>query len=114
MLAPHLSEPKQKATEQDWLEDSHGGDYMTYNLFCDGIFELTDLWCPGATAVEYEHFATSLLNRVLVKEVEEDGRTKVIYPSISYKFIPELQANEHWADKLYAEDIEDLKLQEMV
>ena len=75
---------------------------------------MTDLWCPGATAVEYEHFATSLLNRVLVKEVEgEDGRTKVIYPSISHKFIPELQANEHWADKLYAEDIQDLgKLQE--
>ena len=38
VLAPHLSESEAKiAAEQDWLEDSHGGDYMTYNLFCDGI-----------------------------------------------------------------------------
>ena len=30
-----------------------------------------------------------------------------------HKFIPELQANEHWADKLNAEDIQDPgKLQE--
>ena len=88
VVAPHLTESAAKeAVEEDWVEDSHGGNFMTYNLFCDGIFELTDLWCPGSTAVEYEHFATSLLNRILVKENEEEG--SVIHPSIGFAFVPE-------------------------
>ena len=116
VVAPHLTEAAaREAVEEDWLEDSHNGEYMTYNLFCDGIFELTDLWCPGSTAVEYEHFATSLLNRMLVKEIEEDGgkKTTVIYPSISFSFIPEEkkeapeQTKSHWTDGLSNENIQD-------
>ena len=112
VVAPHLTESAAKeAVEEDWVEDSHGGNFMTYNLFCDGIFELTDLWCPGSTAVEYEHFATSLLNRILVKENEEEG--SVIHPSIGFAFVPEKkkvkdgESKLHWANTLSAENIQD-------
>ena len=54
-IVPHMKrEEARLAAENDWLEDSGGADCMSFKQFCDGMFELTDLWCPGDEAEEIE------------------------------------------------------------
>ena len=105
-LAPELSRAEAEvAVQNDWLEDSGGHGFMTYKEFCNGIFELTDLWCPGEDAEEYAHFVDTVVDRTCVAEsINKDGSKAVTFPQRKLAFVPESSAEEHWTQSLRSVD----------
>ena len=99
-IVPHMKrEEARLAAENDWLEDSGGADCMSFKQFCDGMFELTDLWCPGDEAEEYAHFLESIVTRTQVAmHSGNKGRKTIVFPSRKYAFVHESSSDSgnHW------------------
>ena len=102
-LAPELSRAEAEvAVQNDWLEDSGGHGFMTYKEFCNGIFELTDLWCPGEDAEEYAHFVDTVVDRTCVAEsINKDGSKAVTFPQRKLAFVPEHTSSQKTSVQKY-------------
>eukprot|EP00854_Cymbomonas_tetramitiformis_P012685 gene12685-14994_t len=50
--------------EDDWENDSNGGDYINRELMANAVFQLADLWVPSLTVGDYVDFLDRLLSRI--------------------------------------------------
>jgi len=64
-------EDAEKTIADDWAEDSDGKPGLPKVAFCDGLFELADVWTSGIDAAEYARFLWRLYLAVTESTLEE-------------------------------------------
>src|SRR5262249_51178856 len=57
-----------KIVGEDFVRDSRGNESgLSYDLFYQSIFELSDIWCPDIDGRQYADFLDKLFRRMTVK-----------------------------------------------
>lgn len=76
LMVGYDDEDAARAIAEDWETDSCGQPYLSYRVFCNSLWELTDLWTSTVAAEEYTEFLGDLLDQVCPMTTDEQGRTK--------------------------------------
>lgn len=64
-LAPELSEGERAAaTQEDWQDDAHGQDTITFDDFFHGMTGIVDMWSDVVDELAYVIFANKLYRRI--------------------------------------------------
>ena len=56
---------------EDWATSQTRFDRMQREAFCDGLFELADLWTDSISEADYSEFLDLLFNRITKKVLDK-------------------------------------------
>ena len=64
-IAPRMpARAAKRAGQLDWEHDSKGADELSFDGYCEAIFDLADQWCDSTELKDYLHFAEMLYIRI--------------------------------------------------
>lgn len=70
VLMPVFREDEMKQEiEQEWIQDSHGHQELTFHLFKKSLFRIAHAWAVHISVEEYVELLTKIYHRITIRKV---------------------------------------------
>lgn len=92
-IAPRMpAKEAKKAGLLDWAHDAHGHDSISFDGYCDALFDLADQWTDSTEIEDYLQFVEMLYIRITKRIAPHDGPLPLNAYRRAFCRLPEVKA----------------------